>query len=98
MDDMEYDCRSLEAAMADGWQLLDIRTAPERAMVPLPAEHRWVPMDAFFSAPVDLGPEKHLVICAHGVRSLYLTQWLRNQGINPVSSLRGGLAGLGIGH
>lgn len=94
---MEVAYSSLEAALADGWELVDIRTAPERTLVPVPVQHRWVPMDAFVSAPVNLGPGRHLIVCAHGVRSLYLTQWLHGQGVDNVASLQGGLAGLGIG-
>lgn len=95
---LELELDSLDAALADGWQLVDIRTAQERLQLPVPAPHRWVPMDEFLRAPVDPGPGRHLVICAHGVRSLYLAQWLQAQGFAQVASLRGGLAGLGIGH
>lgn len=95
---MEYDYESLQAALADGWRLLDIRTAPERVTTPMPASHRWLPLAQFLAEPADLGPGRHLIVCAHGQRSLYLTQWLRQQGQDNIASLRGGLAGLGIGH
>lgn len=94
---MERDYASLEAALADGWQLLDIRTAPERVTTPMPAPHRWLPLAEFLATPVDLGPVRYLIVCAHGQRSLYLTHWLWQQGNDKVASLRGGLAGLGIG-
>jgi rhodanese-related sulfurtransferase len=94
---MEYEFESLDAALAAGWQLVDIRTAPERVTTPMPAPHRWCPLAEYLAAPVDLGPGQHLIICAHGVRSLYLTQWFHQQGVGNVASLRGGLAGLGIG-
>ncbi|MGA2903279.1 MAG: rhodanese-like domain-containing protein [Candidatus Korobacteraceae bacterium] len=41
----------------------------------------------------ELDPEKHIVvICHHGVRSMNVTAWLRQQqGLEKVQSLRGGI-------
>jgi rhodanese-related sulfurtransferase len=40
----------------------------------------------------ELDPEKHTVIlCHHGVRSMNVTAWLRQQGFDKVQSLRGGI-------
>lgn len=40
----------------------------------------------------ELDPEKHFVIiCHHGVRSMNVTAWLRQQGFERVQSLRGGI-------
>ena len=40
----------------------------------------------------ELDPEKHIVvICHHGVRSMNVTAWLRQQGFEDVQSLRGGI-------
>ena len=40
----------------------------------------------------ELNPEKHVVvICHHGVRSMKVTAWLRQQGFEKVQSLRGGI-------
>ncbi len=40
----------------------------------------------------ELDPEKHIVvICHHGVRSMNVTVWLRQQGLEKVQSLRGGI-------
>ncbi len=40
----------------------------------------------------ELDPDEHLVIlCHHGVRSMNVTSWLRNQGFEQVQSLRGGI-------
>ena len=40
----------------------------------------------------ELDPEKHVVvICHHGVRSMNVTAWLRQQGFEQVQSLRGGI-------
>ena len=40
----------------------------------------------------ELDPEKHIVVvCHHGVRSMNVTVWLRNQGFEQAQSLRGGI-------
>jgi rhodanese-related sulfurtransferase len=40
----------------------------------------------------ELDPDDHLVVfCHHGVRSLNVTAWLRNQGFEQTQSLRGGI-------
>lgn len=40
----------------------------------------------------ELDPESHIVvICHHGVRSMNVTAWLRQQGLEKVQSLRGGI-------
>ena len=40
----------------------------------------------------ELDPEKHMVIlCHHGVRSMNVTSWLRQQGYEKAQSLRGGI-------
>ena len=42
----------------------------------------------------ELDPEEHvIVICHHGVRSLTVTNWLRQQGFEKVQSMRGGIDG-----
>ena len=41
----------------------------------------------------ELDPEERLVVlCHHGVRSMNVTVWLRNQGFELVQSVRGGIA------
>ncbi len=40
----------------------------------------------------ELDPEDHIVIvCHHGVRSMNVTAWLRQQGFEKVQSLQGGI-------
>jgi rhodanese-related sulfurtransferase len=40
----------------------------------------------------ELDPESHIVVvCHHGVRSMSVTAWLRDQGFERVQSLRGGI-------
>lgn len=43
-------------------------------------------------ANAELDPDQHIVaICHHGVRSLNVAVWLRNQGFGQAQSLQGGL-------
>ena len=47
-----------------------------------------IPSQAF----QELDPETHIVtVCHHGVRSLNVAVWLRNQGFEKAQSLRGGI-------
>lgn len=40
----------------------------------------------------ELDPEDHIVVvCHHGVRSLNVTAWLRQQGFEKAQSMRGGI-------
>jgi len=40
----------------------------------------------------ELEPDAHIVVyCHHGVRSLNVTNWLRQQGFEKVQSMRGGI-------
>lgn len=40
----------------------------------------------------ELDPDSHIVVvCHHGVRSMNVTAWLRQQGFERVQSLRGGI-------
>ena len=42
----------------------------------------------------ELDPEDHIVvICHHGLRSLNVTNWLRQQGFDKSQSMRGGIDG-----
>lgn len=42
----------------------------------------------------ELDPDSHIVVmCHHGVRSLSVTNWLRQQGYEKVQSMRGGIDG-----
>ncbi len=42
----------------------------------------------------ELDPESHIIaICHHGVRSMSVTAWLREQGFEHAQSLRGGIDG-----
>jgi rhodanese-related sulfurtransferase len=52
-----------------------------------------IPMgDVPVRANQELDPEERLlVLCHHGVRSLNVTVWLRNQGFENAQSVRGGI-------
>ena len=43
-------------------------------------------------AHAELDPEEHIVVfCHRGVRSMNVTQWLRQQGFDKVQSMHGGI-------
>jgi rhodanese-related sulfurtransferase len=54
-----------------------------------------IPMgDVPARAHQELDPEQHIVVvCHHGVRSLTVTNWLRQQGFEKAQSMRGGIDG-----
>jgi len=54
-----------------------------------------IPMgDVAARAHQELDPEAHIVVlCHHGVRSLTVTNWLRQQGFEKAQSMRGGIDG-----
>jgi sulfur-carrier protein adenylyltransferase/sulfurtransferase len=91
---MEIEFPTLAAARASGLTLVDIREAWERASDDPAEQIEWhLPLSAFMQGTVALPPEgRYLVVCAHGVRSLALTEHLRSLGYASVYSLTGGLA------
>lgn len=72
--------------------ILDVRE-PWEVQTASMSHHQHIPMGeipARFAEELD--PEKHLVVvCHHGVRSMSVTAWLRQQGYDNVQSLRGGI-------
>ncbi|MGE5112521.1 MAG: rhodanese-like domain-containing protein [Acidobacteriaceae bacterium] len=71
--------------------LLDVRETVERATAAIePSMH--IPMGDIPARMQELDPDQHIVVyCHHGVRSLNVTAWLRQQGFDQVQSLRGGI-------
>ena len=71
--------------------LLDVREPEERATATIdPSLH--IPMGDIPARVQELDPDQHIVVyCHHGVRSLNVTAWLRQQGFEHVQSLRGGI-------
>jgi len=74
--------------------LLDVRELWEFETARLEGSTHIPMADIPTRAPLELDPEEHVVvICHHGVRSLTVTNWLRQQGFEKVQSMRGGIDG-----
>ena len=94
--DLELEFANLAAARASGLTLVDIREAWERQRdAPGESIDTHVPLSQLLDGRAAL-PDgaRYLIVCAHGVRSLGLTEHLRSMGYRGVYSLRGGLAAL----
>jgi rhodanese-related sulfurtransferase len=93
---MDYEISDGELkALRDGGAdlvLLDVREPWEYEAARI-AGSKHIPMGdipARFNQELD--PESHIVVvCHHGVRSMNVTAWLRQQGFDKVQSLRGGI-------
>ena len=74
--------------------LLDVREPWECEKASI-AGSKQIPMgDVPARAHQELDPEEHIVVlCHHGVRSLSVTNWLRQQGFEKAQSVRGGIDG-----
>ena len=72
--------------------LLDVREPWEFETARI-ANAKLMPMgDVPSCAHQELDPEEHIVVmCHHGVRSMNVTVWLRQQGFEKVQSMRGGI-------
>ncbi len=93
---LELEFATLAEAFESGLELVDIREAWERAHDPpwlqIPSH---LPLSELVHGHAEFPAEgRYLIICAHGVRSLSLTEHLRSLGQAGVYSLRGGLASL----
>ena len=75
-------------------RLIDVREPWEYATTKVEGSEL-IPMgDVPARAHQELDPEERLlVMCHHGVRSLTVTNWLRQQGYDKVQSMRGGIDG-----
>jgi rhodanese-related sulfurtransferase len=96
MMDFEISAGEVKAMLKRGDQftLLDVREPWELEKARLDGS-RNIPMgDVPTRAHQDLDSEEHIVVvCHHGVRSLSVTNWLRQQGFEKVQSMRGGIDG-----
>jgi len=84
---------SLELAKAttSGLILLDVREPWEFATAKIDSSVS-MPMGEVPARIQELDPEAHIVtVCHAGVRSMNVAVWLRNQGLERVQSLRGGI-------
>ncbi len=72
--------------------LLDVREPWEFELAKI-AGAKLIPMgDIPSRAHQELDPDEHIVVvCHHGVRSMSVTNWLRQQGFESAQSLRGGI-------
>jgi len=90
--DIEVTWKSLAAAAARGFEVIDIRTAEEVAVRPAGTRH--IPMQELLANPGLLAAGRQaLLVCATGKRSLAAAQALRKRGL-AVRSLAGGLENL----
>jgi rhodanese-related sulfurtransferase len=76
----------------EGFTLLDVREPWEFETAHMEAA-KLLPMgDIPARAHQELDPEDHIVVvCHHGVRSMNVTAWLRQQGFEKAQSMRGGI-------
>jgi adenylyltransferase/sulfurtransferase len=93
---LELEFTTLVEAFESGLELVDIRESWERAHDPpglqIPTH---LPLSELVHGHAQFPADgRYLIICAHGVRSLSLTEHLRAEGQAEVYSLRGGLAAL----
>jgi rhodanese-related sulfurtransferase len=92
---LDYEISAADAAALlkeNHARLIDVRepwelaTARIEGSVPMPMG------DVPSRAHQELDPDERLVIvCHHGIRSMNVTVWLRNQGYEQAQSLRGGI-------
>lgn len=77
---------------AEAFTLLDVRETWEFEVASI-AESKLMPMgDVPGRAHQELDPDEPIVVvCHHGVRSLSVTHWLRQQGFEKAQSMRGGI-------
>jgi rhodanese-related sulfurtransferase len=76
----------------EGFTLLDVREPWEFEVARI-SEAKLMPMgDVPSRAHQELDPDEEIVVvCHHGVRSLNVTSWLRQQGFEKAQSMRGGM-------
>ena len=73
--------------------LLDVRELWEFEKASIEGS-KHIPMGEVPVRVQELDPDEHIiVVCHHGMRSLSVTNWLRQQGFEKVQSMRGGIDG-----
>ena len=77
---------------ADEFVLLDVRE-PFEIQIAAITGAKLMPMgEVPARANQELDPDDHIVVlCHHGVRSMNVTAWLRQQGFEKAQSMRGGI-------
>src|SRR5689334_9416901 len=94
MTDYEISVEDVKRKMdtGDSFTLLDVRE-PWEAETARIAGAKLMPMgDVPSRAHQELDPDDHIVVmCHHGVRSMNVTVWLRQQEFENAQSMRGGI-------
>jgi rhodanese-related sulfurtransferase len=94
--DFEISAGQVKALQKNGeaFMVLDVREPWEFEKARIEGAKN-IPMgDVPTRAHQELDPEEHIVVvCHHGVRSLTVTNWLRQQGFEKAQSMRGGVDG-----
>lgn len=92
--DYEIAPRDVKAKLAasEEFTLLDVREPWEYEIAKI-AGAKLIPMgDVPSRAHKELDPDEYIVVvCHHGVRSMNVTVWLRQQGFEKAQSMRGGI-------
>ena len=94
MIDLEVIPQDLRRMLAGQEQtrLLDVREPWETSVSSFPGAVSMPMGEVPSRAHQELDPDERIVvICHHGVRSLSVANWLRNQGFEMAQSLRGGI-------
>lgn len=92
---MEIDCQSVNSRLQSGdeFLLLDCREADEHEYSNIQAA-TLIPMSEIQDRVDELTPHRDsdiVVYCHHGMRSLQVAHWLKNQGFANVMSMAGGI-------
>lgn len=87
-----HELKNLRAEDGKGFVLLDVRERWEHEAAHIEGS-TFMPMGEVPSrAHQELDPEAHIVVmCHHGVRSMSVTAWLRDEGFERAQSLHGGI-------
>ena len=76
----------------NGVTVLDVREPWEYEVAKIAGSKHIAMADIPARFNQELDPEDHIVVvCHHGVRSMNVTAWLRQQGFDKVQSLQGGI-------
>jgi rhodanese-related sulfurtransferase len=93
MLDYEISAGEASALLRDGTaKLIDVREPWEFEAARIEGSVLMPMGDVPSRAHQELDPEERLIVlCHHGMRSMNVTVWLRNQGFEQAQSLRGGI-------
>lgn len=92
--DYEITAEEVKAKLDAGhsFTLLDVREPWEFETARIQGAQLMPMGDVPSRAHQELDPEDHIVVvCHHGVRSMNVTAWLRQQGFEKAQSMRGGM-------